>query len=93
MYEAMKLETESKPKESKPVQAKISAPKAEQQTKAQKRRANAQVDFKTGEKPRGWNWIDLVSHVRISMPISQPFYCPNLLMPCLYIHFNLTFTL
>ena len=63
MYEAMKLESETKPKETKTVAGKISAPKAEQQTKAQKRRANAQVDFKTGEKPRGWNWVDLVSHL------------------------------
>lgn len=54
----------SSAKEAPKASLKITAPKVEPQTKAQKRRANAQVDFKTGEKPRGWNWVDLLSHVR-----------------------------
>lgn len=38
------------------------APKKEILTKAQKRRQWDKVDSK-GEKPRGWNWVDLVKHL------------------------------
>lgn len=33
-------------------------------TKRQKRRLAGQIDHSTGEKPRGWNWVDLVSHLQ-----------------------------
>lgn len=36
--------------------------KKEQLTKAQKRRAWEQSDHK-GEKPRGYNWVDIVKHL------------------------------
>lgn len=38
------------------------APKKEQLTKAQKRRLWNKTDG-TGEKPRGWNWVDIVKHL------------------------------
>ncbi|XP_045473546.1 RWD domain-containing protein 4 [Harmonia axyridis] len=38
------------------------APKKEQLTKAQKRRQWNRLDNK-GEKPRGWNWVDIVKHL------------------------------
>ncbi|XP_044753794.1 RWD domain-containing protein 4 [Coccinella septempunctata] len=37
-------------------------PKKEQLTKAQKRRQWNRLDSK-GEKPRGWNWVDIVKHL------------------------------
>lgn len=36
--------------------------KKEQLTKAQKRKQWNKVDGK-GEKPRGWNWVDIVKHL------------------------------
>lgn len=36
--------------------------KKEQLTKAQKRRQWDKVGSK-GEKPRGWNWVDIVKHL------------------------------
>lgn len=36
--------------------------KKEQLTKSQKRRQWNRVDAK-GEKPRGWNWVDIVKHL------------------------------
>ena len=38
------------------------AAKKEQLTKAQKRRQWERSDHK-GEKPRGWNWVDIVKHL------------------------------
>jgi len=32
-------------------------------SKAQKRRMVEQIDQKTGEKPRGWNWVDVIAHL------------------------------
>lgn len=37
-------------------------PKKEQLTKAQKRRQWDKVGDK-GERPRGWNWVDIVKHL------------------------------
>lgn len=37
-------------------------PKKEQLTKAQKRRQWEHSDHK-GDKPRGWNWVDIVKHL------------------------------
>lgn len=37
-------------------------PKKEQLTKAQKRRQWDKSDGK-GDKPRGWDWIDVVKHL------------------------------
>ncbi|XP_050310602.1 RWD domain-containing protein 4 [Anthonomus grandis grandis] len=42
--------------------ATIKKEKKEQLTKAQKRRAWNRVDAK-GEKPRGWDWVDIVRHL------------------------------
>lgn len=36
--------------------------KKEHLTKAQKRRQWDKVDAR-GEKPRGWNWVDIVKHL------------------------------
>ncbi len=41
----------------------ITQPKAAELNKKQKRRMAKHLDEK-GEKKRGWNWVDLVSHVR-----------------------------
>ncbi|CAG9831924.1 unnamed protein product [Diabrotica balteata] len=41
--------------------------KKEQLTKAQKRRQWNRVDAK-GEKPRGWNWMDIVKHLSQTGP-------------------------
>uniref|UniRef100_A0A1L8DBS3 Putative rwd domain-containing protein 4 n=2 Tax=Nyssomyia neivai TaxID=330878 RepID=A0A1L8DBS3_9DIPT len=38
------------------------APKKEHLTKAQKRRQWERTDHK-GERPRGWNWVDIVRHL------------------------------
>lgn len=38
------------------------APKKEQLSKAQKRRQWDRVEAK-GEKPRGWDWVDIVKHL------------------------------
>lgn len=38
------------------------APKKEQLTKAQKRKQWDKADGK-GEKPRGWDWVDIVKHL------------------------------
>jgi len=36
----------------------------EKLTKSQKRRAQKHIDYTTGgERPRGWNWVDLISHL------------------------------
>lgn len=37
-------------------------PKKEQLTKAQKRRQWERADHK-GDRPRGWNWVDIVKHL------------------------------
>lgn len=37
-------------------------PKKEQLSKSQKRRQWENCDHK-GEKPRGWNWVDIVKHL------------------------------
>lgn len=37
-------------------------PKKEQLTKGQKRRQWNRLDG-TGERPRGWNWVDIVKHL------------------------------
>ncbi|KAJ3643011.1 hypothetical protein Zmor_025752 [Zophobas morio] len=42
-------------------------PKKEQLTKAQKRRQWNRVDNK-GERPRGWNWVDIVKHLSQTGP-------------------------
>ncbi|CAG9765519.1 unnamed protein product [Ceutorhynchus assimilis] len=42
--------------------AQVKKEKKEQLTKAQKRRQWNKLDSK-GEKPRGWNWIDIVKHL------------------------------
>lgn len=38
------------------------APKKEHLTKAQKRRQWERTDHK-GERPRGWNWVDIIRHL------------------------------
>lgn len=43
------------------------APKKEQLTKAQKRRQWNKLDA-SGEKPRGWNWVDIVKHLSQTGP-------------------------
>ncbi|CAH0556164.1 unnamed protein product [Brassicogethes aeneus] len=43
-------------------QESVKKEKKEQLTKAQKRRQWNRTDAK-GEKPRGWNWVDLVKHL------------------------------
>jgi len=35
----------------------------EQMTKHQKRRLYEKMGNATGEKPRGWNWVDIVKHL------------------------------
>lgn len=40
----------------------VKAPKKEQLTKSQKRRRWNVTDHK-GEKPRGWDWVDIVRHL------------------------------
>ncbi|XP_044271498.1 RWD domain-containing protein 4 [Tribolium madens] len=42
-------------------------PKKEHLTKAQKRRQWNRIDSK-GEKPRGWNWVDIVKHLSQTGP-------------------------
>lgn len=42
--------------------AKAAAPKKEQLTKSQKRRQWEQSDH-SGNKPRGYNWVDIVKHL------------------------------
>lgn len=42
-------------------------PKKEHLTKAQKRRQWNKADGK-GEKPRGWNWVDIVKHLSQTGP-------------------------
>ena len=37
--------------------------KKEQLTKHQKRRLYEKMGNATGEKPRGWNWVDVVKHL------------------------------
>lgn len=47
-------------------------PKKEQLTKAQKRRAWDKAESgKGGEKPRGWDWIDIVKHLSQAPHVSQ----------------------
>ena len=41
---------------------KKTVPKKEHLTKAQKRRQWDRIDGK-GEKPRGWNWVDITRHL------------------------------
>lgn len=43
------------------------APKREQLSKAQKRRQWDRVESK-GEKPRGWDWVDIVKHLSQTGP-------------------------
>jgi hypothetical protein len=43
-------------------QKRDAAPKKEQLTKAQKRRQWDRLDAK-GNKPRGWDWVDIVKHL------------------------------
>ncbi|KAJ8912905.1 hypothetical protein NQ315_017235 [Exocentrus adspersus] len=50
-----------------PQQEAIKKEKKEQLTKAQKRRQWNKVDSK-GEKPRGWNWVDIVKHLSQTGP-------------------------
>jgi len=50
----LKTETES--------QEQISVPKTQPLTKAQKRKQYKYIDS-SGEKLRGWNWIDIISHL------------------------------
>uniref|UniRef100_A0A1A9WAJ3 RWD domain-containing protein n=1 Tax=Glossina brevipalpis TaxID=37001 RepID=A0A1A9WAJ3_9MUSC len=38
-------------------------PKKEQLTKAQKRRQWDRTGAGTGDRPRGWNWVDIVKHL------------------------------
>ena len=54
LEELLKTETES--------HEQISAPKTQPLTKAQKRKQYKYVDS-SGEKLRGWNWIDIISHL------------------------------
>jgi hypothetical protein len=53
------------PKEPKPATAETG--EGPELSKAAKRRLAARTDFKTGEKPRGWNWVDVIAHVRVSV--------------------------
>ncbi|KAJ8985054.1 hypothetical protein NQ317_016969 [Molorchus minor] len=48
--------------EQEPLQEANKKEKKEQLTKAQKRRQWNKVDYK-GDKPRGWNWVDIVKHL------------------------------
>ena len=49
--------------EAKPTQPREMSHTQEQKTKAQKRREQNNWT-KVGELPRGYNWVDLVSHLR-----------------------------
>lgn len=42
--------------------SKSNAPKKEQLTKAQKRRQRERTDHE-GNRPRGWDWVDLIKHL------------------------------
>lgn len=46
-------------------------PKKEQLSKAQKRRQWDRVEAR-GEKPRGWDWVDIVKHLSQTGPKEEP---------------------
>nr|XP_023027812.1 RWD domain-containing protein 4 [Leptinotarsa decemlineata] len=60
--EPEKLEIEKICISSPDTQENIKKDRKEQLTKAQKRRQWNRTDAK-GEKPRGWNWVDIVKHL------------------------------
>lgn len=53
--------------ENQQVEESTKKPKKEQLTKAQKRRQWNKADGK-GERPRGWNWVDIVKHLSQTGP-------------------------
>ncbi|XP_014478458.1 PREDICTED: RWD domain-containing protein 4 [Dinoponera quadriceps] len=53
--------------ESQQVEETAKKPKKEQLSKAQKRRQWNKADGK-GERPRGWNWVDIVKHLSQTGP-------------------------
>ncbi|XP_020287601.1 RWD domain-containing protein 4 [Pseudomyrmex gracilis] len=52
------------------VEEAIKKPKKEHLSKAQKRRQWNKADCK-GEKPRGWNWVDIVKHLSQTGPRTE----------------------
>ncbi|XP_025159252.1 RWD domain-containing protein 4 isoform X3 [Harpegnathos saltator] len=56
--------------ENQQVEETMKKPKKEQLSKAQKRRQWNKADGK-GERPRGWNWVDIVKHLSQTGPKSE----------------------
>lgn len=56
--------------ESQQVEETTKKPKKEHLSKAQKRRQWNKADGK-GERPRGWNWVDIVKHLSQTGPKSE----------------------
>ncbi|XP_072744327.1 RWD domain-containing protein 4 [Anoplolepis gracilipes] len=56
--------------ESQQVEETVKKPKKEHLSKAQKRRQWNKADGK-GERPRGWNWVDIVKHLSQTGPRSE----------------------
>lgn len=56
--------------ENQQVEETIKKPKKEHLSKAQKRRQWNKADGK-GERPRGWNWVDIVKHLSQTGPRSE----------------------
>lgn len=48
----------------------VKKPKKEHLSKAQKRKQWNKADGK-GERPRGWNWVDIVKHLSQTGPRSE----------------------
>ncbi|XP_011340580.1 RWD domain-containing protein 4 isoform X3 [Ooceraea biroi] len=56
--------------EAQQVEETIKKPKKEHLSKAQKRRQWNKADGK-GERPRGWNWVDIVKHLSQTGPRTE----------------------
>ncbi|XP_032676424.1 RWD domain-containing protein 4 [Odontomachus brunneus] len=56
--------------ENQQIEETTKKPKKEQLTKAQKRKQWNKADGK-GERPRGWNWVDIVKHLSQTGPKSE----------------------
>eukprot|EP01026_Neomeris_dumetosa_P055256 TRINITY_DN5011_c0_g1_i1.p1 TRINITY_DN5011_c0_g1~~TRINITY_DN5011_c0_g1_i1.p1 ORF type:complete len:194 (-),score=27.85 TRINITY_DN5011_c0_g1_i1:287-868(-) len=54
---------EEKPEPSKKVEKESQARETDNMTKAQKRRYYDKFGTADKEKPRGWNWVDIISHL------------------------------
>lgn len=56
------LVSEEEKKSESPMVAKVKKAKKENLTKQQKRRLADRVDVH-GERPRGWDWVDIIRHL------------------------------